>query len=137
MGSDRPTMLMASFRKTGFSATSTANLPKMRLCWQCDVTSTCLNSPSEWLQVQPNSASAVRRGDQLDVIDEILNTRNTPHCSLGWERQLGGGIAVKSDNTVFHAYRNRSKAKAAKSANAISDQIINLLAQFFVRNIWT
>ena len=76
-------------------------------------------------------------GNQLDVIDEILNTRNIPPCSLGWERQLGGGIAAKSDNTVFHAYKNRSKAKAAKSANAISDQILDLLAQFLVRNIWT
>src|ERR1700727_3884114 len=67
-------------------------------------------------------------GNQFDVIDEILNTRNIPNCYRGWERQLGSGVAAKSNNTIFHVYRNRSEAKAAKFVYAIRDQILDLLA---------
>ena len=76
-------------------------------------------------------------GNQFDVIDEILNTGNIRNCCCRWERQLGCGVAAKSNNTVLHLCRNRSETKAAKFAYAIGDQIVDLLAECFVRNSWT
>src|SRR6516165_10170567 len=68
------------------------------------------------------------RRNQFDVIDEILNSRNIGHRSRGWERQLGSGVAAKSNNAALHLCRDRSKAKAAKFVYAICNQILDFLA---------
>src|ERR1700722_11262200 len=67
-------------------------------------------------------------GNQFDVIDEILNTRNIFNCRCRWEHQLGSGVAAESNYTVLHLCGDRSETKAAKFAYAISDQILDLLA---------